>query len=181
MRARIIAAAAGVTLLVAGCGGAETAAGGDTDGSEDLPEDLQAVHEATADFVDPATAEAAGYQLAEECVAHPEGQGAMGWHSVNPELAQDTELSETEPEVLVYVPDGDGGRELGALEWFIADADQDLATDGDRPSLFGQEFDGPMEPHEEGQPVHYDLHAWMYTDNPDGLFAPWNPDVSCPE
>jgi hypothetical protein len=27
--------------------------------------------------------------------------------------------------------------------------------------------------------VHYDLHAWLFKDNPLGMFAPTNPDVSC--
>jgi hypothetical protein len=26
---------------------------------------------------------------------------------------------------------------------------------------------------------HYELHMWLYRDNPNGLFAPFNPDVSC--
>lgn len=34
--------------------------------------------------------------------------------------------------------------------------------------------------HEEGQPIHYDLHAWLYVDNPDGTVTMWNPDVTCP-
>jgi hypothetical protein len=28
-------------------------------------------------------------------------------------------------------------------------------------------------------PVHYDLHVWLYADNPSGLFAPFNPSLSC--
>jgi hypothetical protein len=26
---------------------------------------------------------------------------------------------------------------------------------------------------------HYDLHVWLYRDNPAGVFAQFNPDVSC--
>jgi len=26
---------------------------------------------------------------------------------------------------------------------------------------------------------HYDLHAWLFKDNPLGMFNPTNPDVSC--
>jgi hypothetical protein len=29
-------------------------------------------------------------------------------------------------------------------------------------------------------PIHYDLHVWLWQHNPSGLFAPWNPDVTCP-
>jgi len=28
-------------------------------------------------------------------------------------------------------------------------------------------------------PVHYDLHVWLYRENPDGMLAAFNPDVSC--
>ena len=51
-----------------------------------------------------------------------------------------------------------------------------------RPTLFGETFMGPMEGHEPLIPkeyVHYDLHAWLFKDNPLGMFAPTNPDVSC--
>ena len=36
---------------------------------------------------------------------------------------------------------------------------------------FGRGFDGPMEGHEPGMPVHYDLHAWVWKRNPGGTFA----------
>jgi hypothetical protein len=29
-------------------------------------------------------------------------------------------------------------------------------------------------------PVHYDLHVWLWEDNPSGLFAMFNPSLSCP-
>ena len=68
---------------------------------------------------------------------------------------------------------------LGAVEYFQADADGDLNTDDDRPFMFDLPFDGPMFGHEPGMPVHYDLHVWLYRHNPAGLFAMWNPRVSC--
>jgi hypothetical protein len=30
-------------------------------------------------------------------------------------------------------------------------------------------------------PIHYDLHVWLYKHNPAGMFAAWNPRVSCPD
>jgi len=27
--------------------------------------------------------------------------------------------------------------------------------------------------------IHYDLHAWIWEDNPKGVFAQYNPEVSC--
>jgi hypothetical protein len=29
-------------------------------------------------------------------------------------------------------------------------------------------------------PVHYDLHVWVWEDNPLGLFAPVNSNLACP-
>jgi hypothetical protein len=38
-----------------------------------------------------------------------------------------------------------------------------------------------MAGHEEGMPWHYDLHVWLYADNPSGMFTPYNPALECPE
>jgi hypothetical protein len=37
-----------------------------------------------------------------------------------------------------------------------------------------------MPGHQPGMPIHYDLHVWLWMDNPSGMFAPWNPRVRCP-
>jgi hypothetical protein len=39
--------------------------------------------------------------------------------------------------------------------------------------------DRSMEQHEPGQPPQYDLHAWIWQANPSGIFAMFNPNVSC--
>lgn len=137
------------------------------------------VHQATKQFRDLDVALAAGYVPAGGCAAHPE-LGGMGYHYLHPGLIGDTVVDPTMPEILVYVP-GDDGLELGAVEWFVADADQDLATDADRPTLFDRlPFDGPMPGHDPGMPVHYDLHVWLYDHNPAGQLAPFSPKVTCP-
>ena len=46
-------------------------------------------------------------------------------------------------------------------------------------SLFGGKFDGPMPGHEPGMPVRYDLYAWVWRANPDGILSQFNPNVSC--
>jgi hypothetical protein len=106
----------------------------------------------------------------------------MGIHYANEELIADGELDVTTPEILVYQPMPSGKLRLGAVEYFQVDGDQDLATDDDRPSMFGHmPFDGPMLGHEPGMPIHYDLHVWLNRHNPAGLFAMWNPRVNCPD
>ncbi len=121
-----------------------------------------------------AAAIADGFAPTDDCVP------AMGYHYVNMSRL-DMRLEPSRPEAVLYAPTGDGGRKLVGAEWIVVDQDQDLTTDDDRPSLFGHDFDGPMPGHTPGMPVHYDLHAWAWANNPDGGFATWNPTITCPE
>ncbi|GAA4126895.1 hypothetical protein ACFFTN_02860 [Aminobacter aganoensis] len=101
-------------------------------------------------------------------------KGAMGIHFVNVTVSGPPDPKR--PNVLIYEPDGKKLR-LVAVEWLVP-----LAEAKERPSLFGQPFQGPMEGHEPLIPkdfVHYDLHAWLFKDNPLGMFSPTNPDVTC--
>jgi hypothetical protein len=154
--------------------------GAEAPASRGQADDLRRARAATRKFRDVRVARAAGYAATGECVQDPK-YGGMGIHYANPDLVGDGKLDVTKPEVLVYQPTPSGRLRLGAVEYFQADADQDLATDPDRPSLFGLPFDGPMLGHEPGMPIHYDLHVWLYRHNPAGLFAAWNPRVHCPE
>jgi hypothetical protein len=145
-----------------------------------LTPELREVRRATRDFRSVRAARAAGYEAASPCESDPK-YGAMGIHYANPELVADGKLDITKPEILVYQPTPGGKLRLGAVEYFQVDADQDLATDDDRPFLFDLPFDGPMLGHNPEMPVHYDLHVWLYRHNPAGMFAMWNPKVHCPD
>jgi hypothetical protein len=127
---------------------------------------------ATAKYHDVSVAEADGYVGdGDECL--PE----MGIHYIN--FAQIGQMDPLKPDALLYKPSGDGLRLVG-VEWIAIDADQDVTTDNNPvPSLFGQRFDGPMEGHFPGNPVHYDLHAYIWQANPDGVFSTWNRNVRC--
>lgn len=129
-------------------------------------------------FITPEAAVAAGYLPSDDCVSGP--HGGMGYHYVNLDILFSDPFDPMNPPMLVYVPTEGGGRTLGAAEWVSIDADQDLATDDDRPSILGVGFDGPMLGHEPDQPIHYDLHAWLFETNPEGVMSPWNSRVSCP-
>ena len=166
---RLIFLLAFAGLVVAGTG--VVAAG---DGP--LPPNLRAVRAAVARYHSVNQALAAGYVPAGDCTQSP--FGAMGIHYTNPALLGPG-LDPANPEVLLYLPTAEGLKLVG-VEYFQADADQNLATDGDRPSLFGQPFNGPMPGHEPGMPVHYDLHVWVAENNPAGVFAQWNPSIACP-
>jgi len=177
-----LALAVGVGLL--GLAAPAASAHGDDDASTASTRlnyhERKVVKKATRALRTPAAAVAAGFQPTDECAELP-GVGGMGYHYVNLDNLLDGVIDPRRPEVLVFVPTGDGGRKLGAVEYFQVDADQDVTTDDDRPSLFGKyAFDGPMLGHGPGQPIHYDKHVWLYKHNPAGQLQPWNPKVHCP-
>ena len=87
-----------------------------------------------------------------------------------------------QPDALLYAASKNGHMRLIAVEWFVVDEDQDLSTHNQEiPQMFGREFDGPMPGHAPGMPIHYDLHAYLWQGNPDGVLATWNRNVTCPE
>ena len=103
----------------------------------------------------------------------------MGIHAINPALMADPAIDPRRPEMLLYIPDKHGKLRLVGVEYWKR-ADQ--VTAGDPPSLFGVTFEGPMPGHGPpgAMPVHYDLHVWLWADNPLGLFAQFNPNLACP-
>ena len=143
-------------------------AGADPPGS-----DLQAAKAASARFHSLAQAERAGYVPESPCIP---GEGI---HYGKPSLLGDSVIDPKRPELVLYELKPNGKLRLVGVEYFKVDADQDLSTDEDRPSLFGQPFDGPMPGHFPGQPIHYDLHVWLWEPNPNGIFTFPNPNVDC--
>jgi hypothetical protein len=135
--------------------------------------DLAAVRAATAQFQRSEVAEAAGYVNVNvgECVAHPEF-GAMGYHFVNFGLLFDLELNPTQPEILVYAPSPSGNMKLVAVEYAVPIEPWDAIYDYP-PSVLGQNL------HPAPHLGLYILHAWVWQHNPAGMFADWNPNVSC--
>ncbi len=139
----------------------------------------QVIRDATKALRDPAAAQAAGYQPTEACAAVP-GVGAMGQHWVNPTLLLDGgRIDPTMPEVLLFAPAKNGRLELVGVEYMAFIAPGQLEAGDPAPTMLGHQLDGPMPGHEPGMPVHFDLHAWVYANNPSGDLAPWNPKVSC--
>ena len=131
---------------------------------------LAAAREAVAAFADRAQAEAAGYtQQITECMASE--QGAQGLHFGKPELITDgAQLDALRPEALMYEPQPDGSLRFVGFAYVIPRADW---TAPEPPTFLGQ----PMTANE--QLDVWALHVWL-VDNPNGPFADWNPNVSCP-
>ena len=146
--------------------------------------DLRDARAASARFNSIGQATDAGYGLLpegaplHECIASFDGSGAMGFHYVNPSLL-DTTLDPTRPEALVFGPDGHGNLKLVALEYVVF-RDPWVAEHGATvPELFGRTFDTVGEPNRYELPAFYALHVWLWEPNPAGLFAAFNPAVSC--
>ncbi len=147
-------------------------------GDGSLPTEWREVRAAVARYHSFNQAEQDGYTVeGAPCISSPDG--TMGIHAINPELIGDPAIDPLRPELLLYVAKPNGKLELVGVEYFKVDADGDLTTDEDRPSVLGQFFAGPMPGHTPTMPVHYDLHVWVAEHNPSGLFAPFNPAISC--
>jgi hypothetical protein len=164
--------------------------------------ELNAIRAATEKYRDVKVALAEGYVLPMKmCVNSameglPPQLGAMGLHYVRPDLLQitggeprvagtGTHTDFTKPAILIYEPQADGSQKLVAIENLVwAKAWKD-AGNQKAPSFNGNDYyymhNNPDTPADEahGFEPHYELHFWLYRDNPAGMFAQFNTSVTC--
>jgi hypothetical protein len=136
---------------------------------------LADVRDATARFHRSEAAQAAGWDLVpglEGCFSNP-SVGDMGYHYINTTIL-DTELDPLQPEALVYVPGPNGQFQLGGVEYIVPAEPWDGTGASQPPELLGHTF------HLNPSLGVYVLHAWIWKNNPAGMFEDWNPNVSCP-
>jgi hypothetical protein len=132
----------------------------------------QAVTAATSRYHSTTQATKAGYLQDTHCVASP--AGGMGYHWANPPLI-DPVFDPFQPEVVLYEADAQGNLKLVAVEYVVVNVGQPAPTFG------GQPFDvGGAPPLEQQNIPHWTLHVWLHKTNPSGLFAKFNPTVTCP-
>ena len=170
-----------VTAALCAAAGPATAGAGGTPKQPAGPSKAQLakLRAATAKYQDVEKALADGYIATDKC--EESKSGAMGYHYFNPKGAGDRKVDVTKPDFLLYGPKQGGGLQLNGVEYYVVDSDQNLQTrDRGLPKPLGRSFDGPMPGHVKGMPIHNDLHVWLYTKNPKGMFEPNNPKVSCP-
>lgn len=152
--------------LLAGPAAADPPGHGHAHGKHDpsLGAQLAEVRAATAHYHDVTVAMEDGY-VETPCVEHPE-LGAMGHHYANFDLIEHVmetgELDVTAPPILLYVPDANGELRLAGVEYIS----------GDAGSVLGQDL-------KPGGPFPFALHVWVWQDNPAGMFADFNPRLSC--
>lgn len=151
-----------------------------------LSPDLQAAKAALSKYADPYVAIKDGFYSTLACIDFPKGAmhgpieyppGAMGVHFINTANIGPV-LDPAKPQVLIYEPVGDK-LVLAAAEWVVPVQVAGNTT----PTIFGQKLYGPMDGHEPIMPAslrHYDLHVWLWKDNPRGVFTSTNAAVKCP-
>jgi hypothetical protein len=141
--------------------------------------DARAVRDVSSRFRDLDEALAEGYVMFYKCTEQP-GVGTMGQHFVNLDYVGDPAINPLRPEVLVYEPTRNGGYKLAAVEYVVLAADWVNAFGPDRkPTVLGQDMLFRPLGNRYDLPDFYERHAWLFKDNPAGMFEDWNPKASC--
>jgi len=121
--------------------------------------DLAPLRRATAQFHDLDATLASGRVDLHLCVDQ------MGQHFADPNTFADGVLDPVNPEAMVYADDGKGHLRLVAVEWVSTTPGQVMNI----PLHFNPDVD------------LWVLHAWVWSPNPDGMFADMNPRMgNCP-
>jgi hypothetical protein len=165
---------------------------------------LEAIRKATERFRDVKVALAEGYIpdptgmcVTAEMEGMPGQLGEMGIHYFRPDLlgitgppnprvnGTGTHTDFRTPGVLVYEPQPDGSVRLVAVENLVFERAWHEAGHAEPPQYAGQAYyhmvDNPLTDVDEahGFEPHYELHAWLYRENPNGTFAQFNPRATC--
>lgn len=165
---------------------------------------LAAMRAATERFRDVKVALAEGYipdpgNICDtaEMMGQSAAMGAMGIHYFRPDLlgitgppnprvnGTGTHTDFLKPAVLIYEPQENGSLQLVAVENLVFIEAWEAAGNKAPPSFHGVPYDrmedDPATELDEAHMFepHYDRHVWLYRENPNGIFAQYNPDVTC--
>ena len=165
---------------------------------------LAEVRAATERFRDVKVALAEGYvrdpgNICDEApmMGKPAALGNMGIHFFRPDLlgitgppnprvtGTGTHTDFNRPSILIYEPQQNGTLELVAVENLVFIDAWEKAGRKEMPSYQGVPYDrmqdDPATAVDEAHlfAPHYDRHVWLYRENPNGIFAQFNPNVSC--
>jgi hypothetical protein len=165
---------------------------------------LEEVRTATAHFKDVRVALAEGYVRdpmnicdTADMMGKPASLGAMGIHFFRPDIlgisgppnprvdGNGTHTDFNKPGILIYEPQADGSLELVAVENLVFQKPWHTAGNREPPTFHGVAYDNmkddPATKIDEAHMFepHYDRHVWLYRANPNGMFAQFNPNVSC--
>ena len=125
------------------------------------------VRSATARFQDIRVAREAGYTVQHPVGCAASSEGGQGFHWLNESLVDD-KVELLKPELVMYEPQPGGSLKLVGVDYVVP------YTEGSSPpTLLGREF-----AHNVPLGV-WALHIWAWEPNELGMFAAWNPAVSC--
>ena len=132
-----------------------------------------------------------------DMMGRPAALGAMGIHYFRPDLLGITappnprvdgngiHTDFRRPAILIYEPQADGAMRLVAVENLVFASAWHAAGHSAPPTYQGVAYDrmvdDPATAVDEAHNFapHYDRHVWLYRDNPNGVFAMFNPAVDC--
>lgn len=192
IRTRNAAQLAAAAIAVTSCG---------TTPSEPTLDEVRSV---AAKYRDVNVAKAEGFTTDNKCVTaemlgHPAAMGSMGLHYVRRDLlglppapspkgervrGSGTHVDFRQPAMLVYEPQPDGSLVLVAVENLVF-KDSWHAKAAAPPTFHGRTYplleDNPATALDEahGWKPHYEQHLWVFRDNPNGAYSPFNPNVTC--
>lgn len=132
-----------------------------------------------------------------DLLGKPAKLGAMGIHYFRPDFlgitappnprvdGNGTYTDFNKPAILLYEPQADGSLKLIGVENLVFEKAWHAAGHKTPPSFHGVPYDhmvddpGTKVDEAHGFMPHYDRHVWVFRDNPNGVFAQYNPNVSC--
>lgn len=132
-----------------------------------------------------------------EMMGQPAELGVMGIHYFRPDLlgitgppnprvdGTGTHTDFLQPAVLIYEPQDDGSLELVAVENLTFVKAWEAAGNTNPPVFQGVPYDhmadDPTTELDEAHMFepHFDRHVWLYRENPNGVFAQYNPNATC--
>jgi hypothetical protein len=132
----------------------------------DVNQALATMRRVTARYHDLNAATADGFILLHPCESLP-GEGPVGAVYYHPGRLLDGAIDPALPDALIYEPRANGESRLVGVEFAVPNTGQ--AT----PTLLGATFQ------REDEFGVFALHAWVWRENPAGMFAETNRRVSC--
>lgn len=132
-----------------------------------------------------------------EMLGRPKNEGTTGVRYYRPDLlgittlpyervdGDGTHTDFLKPAILIYEPKADGGLELVAVENLVFEAAWKAAGNNQPPAYqhvpYDHLVDDPETPVDEAHlfAPHFSRRFWLYRENPNGMFARYNPKVSC--
>ena len=165
---------------------------------------LNELRAATARYKDVNVAIAEGYIRdpanvcdAAEMMGKPKELGVMGIHFFRPDLlgitgppnprvdGTGTHTDFDKPAVLIYEPRADETLQLVAVENLVFIKAWEAAGNTAPPTYQGVPYDKMVDDPNTGIDEahnfapHYDRHVWVHRENPNGVFAQFNPNATC--